>query len=394
MDRRNFIKNTSVTVLAAMAGSSYGEAGGSPVTMKYRRLGRTEMKISEVSLGGSPVPPEGIFRRAIEMGVNYVDTSSSYMNGNSERTIGKILKDNPGKLFVATKIHAGRRGYDTTRSLEEEFAGSLKRLGVECVDILMVHGARTPAILANEEVLNLFARFKKQGKIRFSGVSCHHNPVEVLEPAIKSGNWDMITVGYNAFSGSRVQKDGVYKDYLERSGIEGLIALAKAHDVGVVAMKTMAGGDRQDLAVYREKGVSLPQAKLKWALENPHVAAVISEMLTFDILEENAAVSGKPLNAREKSALNEHVADCSSRVCRMCGACAGQCPRKVAVPDILRFAMYHDSHNKPRLAGHNYRSLPASSRVTSCTGCGGCEVVCPNGLPVVKMLRSAHQLLS
>lgn len=352
------------------------------------------MKISEISLGGSPVPNEGIFRRAIEMGVNYVDTSSSYMNGNSERTIAKILKEHPGKLFVATKIHAGRNGYDSIRSLEEEFAGSLKRLNMECVDILMVHGAGTPEILANEDVLNLFARLKTQGRIRFSGVSCHQNPVGVLTAAIKSGNWDMITLGYNAFSGSQVQEDGVYKDYLHRSGIEEVIGLAAAHDVGVVAMKTMAGGDRQDLEKYRKKGISLPQAKLKWVLDNTHVAGVISEMLTFEILEENIAVSGTPLTAAEKVALKQHVMRHSASVCRMCGTCAVQCPQGVAIPDILRFSMYHQAHKKPELAKHYYRSLPVSSQAESCKRCGGCETACPNGLPVINMIQSAHRLLA
>ena len=149
MDRRHFIKSTSVAFLAAMTKTGLESTVPSPGQINYRRLGRTGMKISEISLGGSPVPPEAVFRRAIEMGVNYVDTSSSYMNGNSERTIGKISKAYPGKLHVTTKIHAGRKGNDTKESWEAEFEGSLKRLDMDCVDILMVHGARTPDILAN-----------------------------------------------------------------------------------------------------------------------------------------------------------------------------------------------------------------------------------------------------
>ncbi len=60
--------------------------------------------------------------------------------------------------------------------------------------------------------------------------------MEVLTDAVKSGNFDMITVAYSAFSGSLVQKDGVYEDYLQRSGIQQLINLAKKHDVGVIAI--------------------------------------------------------------------------------------------------------------------------------------------------------------
>jgi predicted aldo/keto reductase-like oxidoreductase len=394
MDRRHFIKSTSMTLLAAMTKKGEGTDNISTKQMNYRRMGRTGMDISEISLGGSPVPPEAIFRRAIELGVNYVDTSSSYMNGNSERTIGKVLKEFPNKLYVATKIHAGRKGYDTRESWEKEFEGSLKRLDVDCVDILMVHGARTPDILANEDVLNLFEKFKKQGKIRFAGVSCHRNPVGVLTDAVKSGNYDMITVGYNAFSGSLVKKDGVYEDYLQKSGIEQVIDLAKKHDVGVIAMKTMAGGDRQELAKYRAKGISLPQAKLKWALENKYVTAVISEMVTFDILEENLSVSGSSLSLKEKTALAEHVTSVSSRYCRMCGQCAEECPRGIVVPDILRYAMYYADHDKRVLAKEKYKALPVECGFTNCNLCARCSNACPNGLPVPQLLQSAHQLLA
>jgi len=377
-----------------MSKTGQGSTNKLPGQMKYRRLGRTNMKISEISLGGSPVPAEAIFRRAIERGVNYVDTSSSYMNGNSERTIGKLLKDYPNKFYVATKFHAGRKGYDTKEALEKEFEGSLKRLDVDCVDILMVHGARTPDILANDDVLNLLEKFKKQGKTRFTGVSCHHNPVDVLTAAVKSGNYDMISVAYSAFSGSLVQKDGVYEDYLLRSGIEQLINLAKKHDVGVIAMKTMAGGNRQDLAKYREKGISLPQAKLKWVLENKYVASALSELLTFDILEENLAVCGAPLYPKEKMALIDHVTSFSSKYCRMCGQCVKACPIKIAVPDILRYALYYTDHGKTSLAKKKYKMLPVESRFNNCNHCGRCLNACPNRLPIIQLLQSAHQVLA
>jgi predicted aldo/keto reductase-like oxidoreductase len=394
MDRRHFIKSASITLLAGMTQTGLGNNNQLPTRMKYRRLGRTNMKISEISLGGSPVPPEAIFRRAIEMGVNYVDTSSNYSNGNSERTIGKILKEFPNKFYVATKIHAGRQGYDSIEFLEKEFEGSLKRLNVDCVDILLIHGASTPEILANEDVLNLLEKFKKQGKTRFKGVSCHSSPVEVLTDAVKSGNFDMITVAYSAFSGSLVKEDGVYEDYLRRSGIEQLINLAKKHDVGVIAMKTMAGGNRQDLAKYRKEGISLPQAKLKWVLENQDVTAALSELVTFDILEENLAASGSPLTTKERMALIEHVTDFSSRYCRMCGQCAKKCPLKIAIPDILRYALYYTDHGKTTLAKSKYKNLPVEYRYNNCNLCGRCLKACPNKLPILQMLQSAHQILT
>jgi predicted aldo/keto reductase-like oxidoreductase len=375
------------------AANTWPGLGSATPTMEYRRLGRTNMKISAISLGGSPVPPEAVFRRAIEMGVNYVDTSSSYMNGNSELTIAKVRKEFPGRLFVATKFHAGRRGHPHS-ALEKEFEGSLKRLNMDCVDILMIHGAASPQVVQDEFVLNLLQKFKKQGKIRFAGVSCHRNPVEVLTPAIRGGQFDMITVAYSAFSGNLVEKGAVYGNYLERSGIEGIIELAAKHDVGVVAMKTMAGGSRQDLTEYKKRGISLPQAKLKWVLENPAVAAAITEMVTFDILEENLAAGHTPLQAGEKKALLGHVIRHSGHTCRMCGQCISACPQKIAIPDILRYSLYYHEHGKRDLAKNRYRQLPPGQRANDCTGCNICTFTCPHQLPIPHLLHASHAALS
>ncbi len=391
MDRRRFIKNSSLAILLAATNNLTGKPN-KPGAMRYRRLGRTNLKISEISLGGSPIPPEAVFRRAIEMGVNYVDTSSSYMNGNSELTIARIKKDFPNQLQVATKFHAGRRGY-ANEMLEKEFEGSLKRLNLDCVDILMIHGARSPQVVQDEFVLNLLAKFKKQGKIRYSGVSCHSNPVEVLTPAIQEGHFDMITVAYNAFSGSLVEKDGIYANYLQRSGVQGIIDLAKKHDVGVVAMKTMAGGNRQDLSSYKKKGISLPQAKLKWVLENAQVAAAITEMVTFDILEENLGASGTALAGAEKNALLEHVARHSCRYCRMCGQCSTACPKGIAIADILRYNLYYQEHGKKTLAKIKYRQLAPEQNVSACDQCNQCIPVCPHHLPIPQLLLASQHML-
>ena len=391
MDRRRFIRNVSLTMAAGM--KMPGALGAPPPALRYRRLGRTGLRVSEISLGGSPLPPEAVLRQALEYGVNYVDTSSSYMNGNSERLIGKILKGRRDRLIVATKFHAGRPGTDRA-ALEKEFEGSLKRLDVDCVDILMIHGARSPDVIGDETVLRLFETFKKAGKIRFTGVSCHTRPLEVLPPAIRGGHFDVINLAYNAFSGSSIRPDGIYDDYLRRSGIEGLIELAHAHDVGVVAMKTMAGGDRQDLRAFREAGVGLATAKLKWVLSNPHVSTAITEMTTFDMLEENLSASGSSLSAGERSALAEHLVVRSRTSCGFCGQCAPVCEAGIAIPDIFRYVYHHSFQGKKTQAREEYARLAERERYEGCTDCRRCVSVCPNRLPIPRLLKIAHRVLA
>lgn len=404
INRRDFIKASVLATLGMQMPlkslwSQEGERKGGQKRIQkgeiaYRRLGRTGLMISEISLGGSPVPSEPVFKKAIEMGVNYVDTSSAYSNGNSERLIGEVLKGRRDKFYVATKFHTGRRRRMNRQELIETAEGSLKRLQSDWVDILLVHGASSAQELADEEVLAAFDRLKKDGKIRFTGVSCHRDPVGVLVPAIESGNYDMITVAYNAYSGTQVEEGKVYGDYLKLSGMEKVIRLAKEKDVGVVAMKTMAGGDRQDLGKYKSEGVSLPQAKLKWVLQNEGVSAAITEMLTFDMLQENLAACRQAMTGAEKGVLHKHVRATWKEYCRMCGTCLPHCPQGVEIPDILRYFVYHQGHGKTGFARLRYRSLPAAKTFLGCSQCGRCEAACPYGLPVVQKLYFARQILA
>ena len=362
--------------------------------MTYRRLGRTDLMISEIGLGGSPAPPEPVFLKAIEMGVNYVDTSSSYSGGNSERLIGRVIKGRRDKIHIDSKFHFGRRGHDTRDGLVREAEGSLSRLQTDYLDILLVHNASSGQEATHEEVLGAFERLKKDGKIRYTGVSCHLDPVGVLTPAIRCGRYDMITVAYNAFSGRHVEKDKVYDDYLKISGIEKVLDLAKENDVGVVAMKTMAGGQRQSLAGFQAEGVSLPQAKLKWVLGNDAVSAAITEMVTYEILEENLAVSGKQMSAGEKDSLLRYVETVGGDVCKMCGSCLPGCPEAIAIPDLLRSLMYYRDYGKRGLARSAYRKIPEPNRGAGCTSCGACEEICPYGVRIVDNLRRADRVLA
>ncbi|MFQ6038890.1 MAG: aldo/keto reductase, partial [Candidatus Aminicenantales bacterium] len=147
--RREFLKNVMRGTLGAAVAAPYALAR--PLDqdrkirdgMAYRRLGRTGLWVSEISLGGSPVPDWAIFRQIIERGVNYIDTSHSYMNGNSERQIGRLLKEvGRDTVHVGTKFHL-RRNWSKA-SIIASVEGSLKRLQTDYLDVLLIHGAQDP----------------------------------------------------------------------------------------------------------------------------------------------------------------------------------------------------------------------------------------------------------
>jgi len=404
MTRREFLKTSALAAIGSRvpAHGSFAQEAKSEESadrvrkgnMTYRRLGRTDLFLSEVGLGGSPPPPEPVFRRAIEMGVNYVDTSSVYLNGNSERRIGEILKGRRDRFHIATKFHFYGGWQDTRDALIREAEGSLSRLKTDYVDILLVHNVSSAGVVEHEEVLAAFETLKKEGKVRYTGVSCHRNPLAVLASAIRGGRYDMITMAYNAFSETFREESEAGGDNRKTSGIGKILAFAKERGVGVVAMKTMAGVPRQDLDASLGKGMSLPQAKLKWVLEDDAVSAVITEMDTFDMLEENLAVSGKPLSPAENEFLLRYVEAAGRDVCRLCGTCLPGCPSAIPISDVLRCLQYHRDHGKSDIARKTYRALPVARTAGVCTRCGMCERTCPYGVRIVHHLRQAHRVLA
>lgn len=261
--------------------------------MFYRRLGRTGLYVSEISLGGSPLPDWAILLQVIERGVNYIDTSHTYQNGNSERTIGRLFKElGRDKINVATKFHI-RRNWNY-ESIIQSVNGSLKRLQTDYLDVLLVQGVENENALADERLIRAFETLKKEGKYRFRGVSCHSNHHKVVTKAVESDYFDMILLGYNVFDiQDKQEKIEVYDDYLEASGIRRLISLAKSKDIGMIAMKTLkVGGRRQNLEKYKTGSTTTYQAMLKWVLENKYISSALIEMLTYDQMEEDMAVIG------------------------------------------------------------------------------------------------------
>jgi len=404
MTRREFLRNSAlaaigarVTAIRPFAHEAKAEESADRFrkgSMTYRRLGRTDLFLSEIGLGGSPPPPEPVFRRAIEMGVNYVDTSSVYLNGNSERRIGEILQGSRDKFHIATKFHFSRGWQDTRDALIREAEGSLQRLRTDYLDVLLAHNVASARVVEHEEVLAAFETLKKQGKVRYTGVSCHRNPVEVLTSAIRGGRYDMITVAYNAFAETFRKEGESGGDNRKTSGVGKMLAFAKESGVGVVAMKTMAGVPRQNVDAYLGEGVSLPQAKLKWVLEDDAVSAVITEMETFEMLEENLAVSGRHLSPAESAYLGRYVAAAGRDVCRLCGTCLSGCPSAIPISDILRCLQYHRDQGKVGLARRTYRSIPAARNAQECTRCGRCEQACPYGVRIIHNLHQAQRALA
>ncbi len=363
--------------------------------MSYRRLGRTNLLISEISLGGSPLPAMPILYQAIERGVNYIDSSNNYSNGNCERQIGKILKEfGRDKVYVATKFHL--RGPWSEESIINSVNGSLRRLDTDYMDVCLIHGVADEKHLTDERVVGAFEKLKKQGKYRFRGFSCHSNHQKVVKEAIDCGYYDMIQLAFNVFDIQETEDDvEVYDDYLGQSGIRRLLALAKSKDVGVNAMKILkVAGKRQNLEKYRTGNTTIYQAMLKWVLESKNLTSAVIEMLTWEQLEEDLGVIGEPLSEMERKNLFRYVAENSEDYCHMCGECEASCPSHIKTTAILRYLAYYENYGKIGKAKKAYSRLKQAQTATACQDCGECERVCPYGVSIRKKIREAHTALS
>lgn len=401
-NRRKFLKNFAIGAvsapllskkLLAIQEQTKREKKGE---MYYRRLGRTDLQISEISLGGSPIPDWAILSQVVERGVNYIDTSHSYSNGNSERSIGRLFKEmGRDKAYVATKFHARRNWNEET--ILKSVEGSLKRLQTDYIDVLLIHGVDNEETLTDERVLSAYDKLRKQGKFRFTGISCHSNHHKVVKKAIECGHYDMVQLGYNVFDIEDTDEEQdieTYENYLGASGISQLISLAKSKDIGIIAMKALkVAGRRQKLENYKIDGNSLFQIMLKWALSNTNIASVVTEMLTFDEMEEDLAVVHHSLTPQEQNALYRYVAENSKDYCHSCGQCELNCPEGVKSTTILRYLAYYEGYKKYSRAKKGYQNLLPTEKADFCQNCGLCESICPYGIPIQERIKFAHRLL-
>lgn len=207
--------------------------------MNYRRLGKTNLNIAELSLGtwqvggkwGSGFNNENadhILNTAIDSGINFIDTADVYESGLSERAVGKIIKARSEDVYIATKC--GRQinphvndGY-TTKALRNYVESSLKNTGLERLDLIQLHCPPTE-VYYRPEIFELFDRLKDEGKIGALGVS-----VEKIEEGLKAIEYDnvcSVQIIYNIFR-QRPQ--------------ELFFEQAKKRDVGIIVRVPLASG--------------------------------------------------------------------------------------------------------------------------------------------------------
>jgi aryl-alcohol dehydrogenase-like predicted oxidoreductase len=301
--------------------------------MHYRSFGHLPWNISEISFGGwalgggawgtqNDEDSLAALRRALDLGVNLIDTAAGYGNGRSEKVIAEALKSHSGKVYLVTKTppvagnwppqpreRVGDRYPEAylRRNLEER----LRNLNTDYIDVLLLH-VWSRSWNRNPQPLEVLRKFKQEGKIGAFGISTPDHDQDQLNPLMIGRQIDVIQIVYNIFE-QQPAAEALPLAQQHGVAVMGRLAFDEGSLTGKLTRETRFGegdfrnnyfgGDRLARTVDRvEKiradlaglGYTLPQTALKFVLAHPAVSTVIPGMRNAQQVEANVAVSGMP----------------------------------------------------------------------------------------------------
>lgn len=207
--------------------------------MQFRELGKTGINVSAISLGtwqvggkwGDPfnhTNADEILNKAIDAGINFIDTADVYSDGESEKAVGRLVKNRKEKIYIATKC--GRQLQPHTNEayqpseLRKFIEDSLTNMGLETIDLIQLHCPPT-AVYYRPEIFELFDKLKQEGKIQHLGVS-----VEKVEEALKAIEYDNVTTVQIIFNMFRQKPAQLF------------FKEAKKKNIGVIVRVPLASG--------------------------------------------------------------------------------------------------------------------------------------------------------
>jgi predicted aldo/keto reductase-like oxidoreductase len=290
------------------------------------------------------------------------------MGGRNEKIVGQAIRGIRDKLFIATKVHAGREA-----RMRSSVDRSLASLGVDTVDLMQLHGMSSRRQIEDKGTQKVMEAMKGEGKFRFAGVTTHSNQQHVLEAVMDDGYYDTVLVAVN------FRSPPALFDTIEKAAIKG---------IGIIAMKTQNGGFRTD--TYPE--LTPHQAALRFAAELPGVHTAIPGMLSKKTVDENlAAIKGKG-GLADLLMLEAYRADLQGKACSFCSECLGQCRYGTGGLDAARISMYEEGYGDKRLAAE--RAVQAASALRTCIDCEGCTVQCSQGIDIKEAARRASAFIT
>ena len=374
MNRRDFLKIGAAGAAVASIGLSgvgsllHAQASTEPV---YRTLGRTGLKVTTLSFGAMLTPESEVIRAGLDMGINYVDTARRYLGGRSEGIVGRAVKGVRDKLYIATKT---KPDSNTAEAIIKDVETSLGELGTDHIDVIQLHNLDEPKRAFIPEVREAYLKLRKEGKVRFFGVTTHTNQAEVIDALVNDPDkfFDTVLVGYNMKTDPSVKQ---------------AIARAKEAGLGIVAMKIQAAvrGVPEAPSISPEQA----SAAFKWVLQDTNVSNVIAGMRTLEQIRNMFPVMGAKMTAADERRVERYSAAIDKEFCRLCAKCEPTCPNGVRISIVNRALMYAEAYREPALARETLREVPSARLCATCTDC---VARCVNGISIAEKMRRARNL--
>lgn len=301
-----------------------------------------------------------IVHTALDRGVNLIETARGYFD--SEKVIGEVMKTRRDGVILATKSYLR-----SAKRCEQQIIESLQNFGTKKIELYQVHhvqyGYELDQILGKGGAMEAIRSYQKQGLIDHVGVTSHHP--SILVQALETNEFDVVQFPFSI---------------VERDHFREIYPVAKRLDVGIIAMKSLSGGNLQNVDMA-----------LKYVLSHDIATAALGCSTVEHVQDDCDAVESMGvLSEDEKMALVEEAESLPEKFCRRCRYCEPVCPSEIPIADIFRVENYLILN--ATYARDEYRSIKANA--TNCVECGECESICPYDLSIVEDLKRAHDRLS
>jgi predicted aldo/keto reductase-like oxidoreductase len=334
--------------------------------MEKVRLGKTNLKVSRVGIGGIPLqrPSEKeaveVIQHALDKGINLIDTSIGY--GQSEIRIGKAIAGRRDDVIIIT-----RTGSTDGERMKVSLEKSMKQLQTDYIDVYEMHNVSTAKrydeVFAEGGSLEAMYEAKEQGKIGFLGFTSHC--METMLKAVKSEAFDVILFPFN---------------FVNNDAAEKLVPLTKKLDIGFTAMKPFAGGRLRDVDLV-----------MKYLLQFDNVIPVPGVEKKIEIDQIIDVVEGsRKLTENDELKINEIRNELGTKFCQWCGYCQPGCPEEIDIPMMINAELMYSLWPENRLKEW-YSVIIANAH--NCTECGNCEEACPYNLPIRDLLKVGREFI-
>ncbi len=333
--------------------------------MQKNILGNTGLEVATLGFGGIPIQRVSqqeakiTVKTAVERGINFIDTARAY--SDSEEKIGLALQELDKKVYLASKTPA-----ENAEEAYQDVKVSIDNLQVDKIDLYQLHHVSSEEnykdqVTKKNSALQGLMKARSDGLIDHIGITGHSN--DLLLRAIKENNFATVQFCYN---------------FIETEAEEKLIPAAEERNIGMIAMKPMAGGRLQ-----------APEIALRYILNRDSVIPIPGMESPQEVAENvTAADRTEKLNKEEKEFIEKKREELGDQFCRRCQYCL-PCPEGIQIPVVLRVESFLNRMPAEKIKEGPYETF---LQAENCIECEKCVEKCPYDLPIPRLLQENLEL--